>query len=303
MEKWILWAFGESLAKTLTKTLQKIISGGVSATLGGVFIATAIIGLTQIIFGFSLAKVTGKKIFCEHKNILGACLFGFFAFVLTVMGFAVFLLGGEVGVSTFLITLSIVPGAFIDQIFFGHKLNPRQWGGVGMAIFAGYLIMGLPSFSTILTLPLWMWISCLMALLAAVNQGISQAVALKNINPFVHNFWGGATTFLLSVIGILIVGLPTLSGFPIKSVFSSLLMGIIVIAMWSCNLISYKTGANIAIKKLVMNGAYLTMAIAVGVTAFQEPLLWVKVAGPIFYIIAFALMDEKTWQAVTGKKI
>jgi multidrug transporter EmrE-like cation transporter len=84
---------------------------------------------------------------------------------------------------------------------------------------------------------------------------------------------------------------------PIPQIWlSSAVIGVIVIGMWSFNLLSYRGGAQIAIKKLVLNGSYLTMAMVVGILLFGETLTVAKIVGVATYLVAFVLMDDNTWQ-------
>jgi len=71
-------------------------------------------------------------------------------------------------------------------------------------------------------------------------------------------------------------------------------VGFIVIAMWSFNIFAYKDGAQIPIKKLVINGSYLTMAMICGITIFDEPMNFAKLSGVLLYFVAFSFMDKDT---------
>lgn len=299
---WMKWTLGEALTKTGSKLLQKVV-GVSSHIVGHTFLATAIVGLVQIIGGLFMARANRAKLLTDSESIVGACLFGFFATLSTVLGFVVFMLGGDIGINTFIITLSIVPGALIDRFFFGHKLNARQWLGVLMAILAGYSVLGWPSLQEAVRLPAWVWVSLIMTMSVAINQGITQKI--RKINPFVKNFWGGLTTFILALAGLVIVGgshlLSDFSGTLPKLWLSSALVGLIVIVMWSFNLLAYKDGAQIAIKKLVMNGAYLTMAMIFGILLFSESLTAAKVVGVAGYLVGFSLLDNSTWRWLTGR--
>ncbi len=301
-ERWMYWTLGEAGMKTLTKLLQKVV-GITSAIFSHVLLATIIIGIVQTIFGFISCKYRNIKLFSNAKEIVGACIFGLFAFGASVLGFSVFLLGGDMGVNTFIITLSIIPGAIIDQIFFKHKLAPQQWIGVFIAIIAGYTILECPSISQIATLPLWVWLSFGAMVLVAINQGITQKI--KSINPMLKNFWGGLTTTIFALIVIITI---LYSGKAIgiektNAVFwsSSFLIGFIVVLMWTCNVMSYKQGAYIALKKLVMNGAYLTAIMILGSIFFpEEHFTSAKLYGVFIYLLAFCLIDEGTWKFISS---
>lgn len=298
-EKWMIWTLLEAGTKTSSKLLQKVV-GNVSSTLAHVFFATFVVGIVQVVAGFIMVKSRGKKFFPNAMNVLGSCLFGFFAVASTVLALTVFLLGGDVGVNTFIITLSIVPGAMIDKVFFGHPLNSRQWLGVAVAILAGYSILGWPSLSHFLGLPLWVWLSFCNMMTVAINQGITQRI--KDVDPFVKNFWGGATTVILCALGIIALGHSGLfvnfSDQMQKLWLVSAVIGGIVVGMWSFNLLSYKGGASIAIKKLVMNGSYLTSAMLLAIPIFGESLTVGKIVGVLLFLGAFTLMDKGTWKFI-----
>ncbi len=157
-EKWMKWTLLESLMKTSSKLLQKVI-GLVSTTIGHTFFAVMVVGIVQVMSGFAVVRFKKKELLTDWQSILGSCLFGVGAVICTVLAFCVFLLGGDIGINVFIITLSIIPGALIDRVFFNHKLNKRQWLGILIAIFAGYSILGWPSLAEALRLPLWVWLS------------------------------------------------------------------------------------------------------------------------------------------------
>jgi len=184
-EKWMKWTILEATMKTSSKIVQKTI-GVVSSTFGQVAFATFVVGLVQTIAGYVMAKKYNKKIFTDKGSIAGSIWFGLNAMTMTVLCFAVFLYNGDMGVNTFIITLSIIPGALIDTLFFGHKLNRKEWAGIGIATLAGYSILGWPSLHQAMDLPSWVWLSFIVMMLGAINQGITQKI--KKIDPFVKNF-------------------------------------------------------------------------------------------------------------------
>jgi len=172
----------------------------------------------------------------------------------------------------------------------------RQWLGLCIAILAGYSILGWPSLSAFLVLPLWVWLSFANTLPVAANQGITRAI--KRIDPFVKNFWGGLTTLVLCLAATIVLSLEHsgtnfLHG---QLIIVSLTLGIVVIGMWSFNLVSYKAGATIGLKNVVMYGTHLTTMMILGVVVFDEAMSLAKLVGMALYFVAFALMDRDTWQ-------
>ncbi|TSC82975.1 MAG: hypothetical protein G01um101419_377 [Parcubacteria group bacterium Gr01-1014_19] len=302
-EKWMKWTLLEAGTRTGSKLLQKVI-GLAAPTFAFNVVASFVVGLMQTLAGFLAVKKQGKSFFPNRQQVWGSIAFGTLATFSTIVPFTIFYLGGDIGVNTFIITLSIVPGAFIDRIFFGHKLTGRQWAGVGMAVIAGYSVLGWPTAQGFFSLPLWVWLSFAVMMANAVNQGITQKV--KDVDPMVKNFWGGFTNVALSLGVLAFIGsLGALFDFSPqlrKLWLAAPLVGGIVIAMWSFNLLSYKGGASIALKKLVMNGTYLTavMVLSVLIPYFKESMTWGKAIGIPLYFVAFALMDNGTWNYVSS---
>jgi len=197
------WTLCEAGTKTSSKILQKVV-GNVCVSLAHTFLATIIVGLVQIVAGLIVARLQKVRLLGNRFNIVGSCLFGFFAVISTVLAFGAFFYGGDMGVNTFIITLSIVPGALIDRFFFNHKLNGREWLGVCIAILAGYAIIGWPSLAEFAKLPLWVWLSFGTMMSVAINQGITQKI--KKVDPFVKNFWGGLTTVIFCFVVLVVLG-------------------------------------------------------------------------------------------------
>src|SRR3989338_7775299 len=299
-EKWMTWTLLEAGTRTLSKMTHKVV-GSLIATLAYTFFSTAIVGLVQVAVSYAIVRSKKIKLIDKPANIIGACLFGFFAVIASIFAFGAFYYGGDIGVNSFIITLSIVPGALIDKFFFNHKLIGREWFGILIAILAGYAILGWPSLAEFARLPLWVWMSFGTMLPVAINQGITQKI--KDINPFVKNFWGGLTTILLCMIALFIIGegriLFEFSAPPMFYIVSTM-TGLIAMGIWTFNLMGYKGGASIAIKKLVMNGTYLILAMICGIVFFGEQVSFGKGVGVGLYLVAFAFMDQGTWNFLSS---
>ncbi len=289
------WTLLESATKTISKMMQKVI-GVAAANAPNALFTTAVVSIVQVVCGIGVVKAQRKSLFPSASQVLGSCLFGLFAFISTILSFLVFVYNGDIGVNTFIITLSIIPGAFIDWIFFKHSLKARQWLAIAVAILAGYAVLGFPSLSEALAQPVWVWMSLGITISVAINQGITQKV--KAVDAFVKNFWGGFTTLVCAVIGLAIFGsLHLLTDFSLGKLWIvGALCGFVVVGMWAFNLLSYKGGATIALKKLVMNGSYLITAMIGGVIFFGEQLTLGKIMGILFFFGAFVLMDKTTWE-------
>lgn len=287
---WMLWSLLEGVTRASSNAMQKLI-GVSSIAFSGTILATTVVGVVQVIGAFIILKARGLRFLAPLPQIFGACGFGLLAFVMTVLGFYVFLLGGDIGIKAFLVTLSIIPGALIDRMFFGKKISAQEGLGILVAIFGGYVILGSPSLSGLAEMPAWVWLSLAIGMMAAINQGISKKI--KKIDPFVKNFWGGLTTLILGVVGLAFVPLPEIIFAGWKIWVGGLITGLIVIGLWSFNILSYRFGANIALKKVIAQGTNLSLSVFFGIIFFGEDWTPEKGFGILLFVLAFWLMDKK----------
>lgn len=298
-EKWMRWTLLEGVTKAAAKIIQKVV-GVVSTSFAHSFFATLVSGIVRVAISAIALKRKGQSVFVERRLIVGAIGFGIGAVIATVLSFAVFIKGGDMGVNTFIMTLSIVPGAIADRLFFGHKLSGRGWCGVVTAILAGYVILEMPTLTEVLHSPLWVWLSVGAMLAVTVNQVITQRI--KDIDTMVKNFWGGITEISLCAGALLFIAPSTFAtGWSVgggKVAIGAVLYGVIGVAMWSFNVLSYKGGAWIALKKLVMNASYLALAMFAGILFFHEAVRATKFVGVLLYLVAFVLMDDTTWKTL-----
>ncbi len=302
-DSWRRWTLGEAFAKITSATLQKQI-GLVSHTPVGVVLGNFVIGFVQAILSFFYLLQKRRTPKESIKYILFSCLFGLLAFGSTMFSLSAYRFGGEVSVVVFIITLSIIPGAFVDIIFFKHRLVLRQWFGVVVGILGAYFVLGAPNLQELSGLPIWALLAFGTACTTAINQGFAQNI--KDIDPVIKNFWGGLTTFALAICAFGIVGFPDVSseGFW-RIVWISVVIGFVVIGMWTCNVRAYRDGAHIAEKKLMLNGLYLTFAMIAGVLFYNESLTFGKLSGIPIFILASCLFDDNLWKSLRGlfKKI
>lgn len=296
-QNWQKWTVLEGLTKTASRTLQKV-AGNASNGWAGTLLAAGIIGFIQVIFASLNMFKNGQELFSDKKGILGSMLFGLIAFGSTVLGVATFLQGGDISVSTFIVTLSIVPGMIIDVVFFKYKPRSQEWLGMVVAIIAGWAVLNFPTISD-KSMPTWIWFSLGNMMSVAINQGISQKI--KSVSPMFKNFWGGMVALVLAPIIIILIGKGGfLLSFSDNKIlwFTSATIGFIVIAMWSFNLLSYRDGASIALKKLVMNGTYLVSTMLLGYLIFHEEITIGKLTAIPLFVFAYVLMDKKAYDFI-----
>ncbi len=296
-EIWVRYTLLEAAFRTGTRSFLDIV-GKVSTSSADAVFGTTVIGLVQTIIGVLKVKAAGETIFVSRKFMLGASSFGILAAIVTVLGFETYRLGGDLGVDTFILSLAIIPGALIDWVFFGHPLKKRQLPALLLACLAGYFILGRPNLAMLGRLPLWMYLSITGMFLVAINQGIT--VSVKDMNPFAKNAWAGIAQIIVTLVLFPFV---YKNGFFAGVTFSKLvlvsaLVGVVNVGILYTNQKAYVRGARIGIKKLVMNGTYLTLALVVGVLFFHDNFSGSKILGITFYLLAFAIWDDSAWEFV-----
>jgi len=291
LEKWIKWAILEAACKTSTKLLQKSV-GLASINLSSTLIATGIISLIQVAASILMNP---RCLQAKFKQIIAACCFGAMAFIMTVLGFMVFLFNGDAGTSTFIMSLSVVPSTAIDVVFFKQQFTKKQLLGLVIAISSGFVILDCPlSLKQIAQMPLWIWLSIIMMFCYSINQSIT--LVIKDMHPIAKNFWGA-----LISLGLVILGLIAFHQFgcsiewqllPSKFYWMNFIIGLIVVVMWSAGAISCQQGAkSVAIKTFIVNATYLSLVIVGGAMLFvEEQLTWFKITGIGLYLVSFVLI-------------
>src|SRR3989344_6779983 len=100
-EKWMFWTVLEGLGKTGVKILQKLV-GVASTAYSHAFLATFIVGFVQLLIGGAIAGVRRKALFSPRQHVWGSIFYGIAFTISTIVTFVVFLLGGDMGVNTFI---------------------------------------------------------------------------------------------------------------------------------------------------------------------------------------------------------
>lgn len=302
-EPWMGWAVAEGGTKTVSRILQKFV-GKVSGAVPGVLLATLVIGFVQMIGGFFGSPLVHRKsVRARAGQIAGSALFGVFATLATVLGVLSFTYpGADVGITTFIVTMSIIPGALIDRYCFGRSLEVRQLVGIAVFLGAGWAMLDFPNLVLLIALPPWVWLTAAIAVSNAISEGITQVLANVKIDPLVNNFWVGLTTVVLAAALLGTSGSWGAAGnLPPRFWVGSAVIGGIVVAMISFKLMAYRGGGSIALKKLIMQSTYLISATVLGWIVYAEPFTAGKVIGIIGYVVAFVLMDKGTWAYVSSQ--
>ena len=157
-ETWMKWAVMEGGTKVVKRMTMKF-AGASGQSMAGAFAFTMMDGIVQLIGGYVGGRLRNQSILVTPGQILGGILFGIIATGMTVLGVIAFLYpDADAGVITFLVTMSIIPGALIDWQFFNHPLNSRQCLGVFAYLLAGYAILDFPGLARLANLPIWVWL-------------------------------------------------------------------------------------------------------------------------------------------------
>ncbi|MFZ2555296.1 MAG: hypothetical protein WAZ27_02955 [Minisyncoccia bacterium] len=300
---WKWWAIGEGLMKTLSALFQKTV-GIVMGTLEMGFLAAGIIGGMQALSGWigrAAFSSQEKKspIFVDRKTVATMIFLGFLAGIFgTVLSIYTFTLGADIGVRTLLISFSVVPAAIAAAYIWPSTdaLNSRQKAGIGVFILAMWAILDFPDVSLMANMDAWVWLTLLLAAANALGELVSRAAAAK-ADVWVNNIWIGSSTVFFSIVGLVLFfsvngwG----SGINITPLFmwSSIVIGAIVVAMVSFKILAYRGGGTIALKKIIVPGVYLISALFAGVFVYGEPLTVGKMVGVGLWFVSVYLVDSK----------
>jgi len=277
-------------------TLQTV--GMASASFSGATISAIVIGLVQIIGGLAGSKIFKLSLRLKPQHLIGSLLLGGITGLTAILSVATFTCpGADVGVSTFLITMSVVPGAFVDSFVFRDRLNQRQWGGVAVFLLAGYAMLNFPNLQGLLHLELWVWLSLGVALMAVASETTSKWI--REINPLVNNFYGGISAVVIcTLILIGAKGWGLINQLTPRFWLGTIAIGGIAIVIISLKTTTYNRGARIALKKVMMQGTLLTATNILGAVIYGEAITIGKVVGILGFFIAFSLRDQGTWLVI-----
>ena len=299
--KWMKFAVGEGLTKTVSSLFQKLV-GKIMGTLAMGCIASIIIGAIQALSGFlgfvkRHQKDMNETLVPDLKSVSWAILFGFMASIFgTIWSIYTFTLGADIGIRTLLISMSIIPGAFWDRIFWKEKMKLTQICGIGVFLVSAWAMLDYPNLALLLALPVWVPAVLVITFTQSINEALSRASSVK-LNIWSNNFWVGLATVFFSIAALVILSLG--SGGATLDLSKTFLLGVmamgaIVIVMIAFKLLAYIGGGTIALKKLVMQGTYLITSLTAGILVYNEPFTSGKVIGVLLFFIAFIMTDNKT---------
>lgn len=299
---WVKYAFGEGLMKANGKSLGKFFGNQISAgmasnKIAGTYIILLVESLVQSMGGLLLAIKNKQIIFGNWKNVKGSIMFGIIASLMSFLSIYSFTYpGADLTVATFLISLSIIPSRLIDRFFFNEKLFIRQYLGLGLYIAVAYIFLrDFRSSSALLSMPVWAWLSILTGLLLTFNNLISRKI--KSSSGFVHNFWVGLSTALVSILLIsLFSGWNLLALLNAKLIIIAAIHGLMTLFMVFFKITAFKMGANLTFEVFIQQSTYLIFVTIIGLIFFNENLTIGKLIGIPGFFIAFTIANQETWE-------
>ncbi|MFA6171587.1 MAG: hypothetical protein WCW77_03780 [Patescibacteria group bacterium] len=302
---WVFWALGEASISAVSVFILKL-AGLEIGVIDQAIVMTLALSLFQVIFS-AFTVFFGRKYQVKSREIGWMVAFGFIGFFMDVMALTVFQLGGSIIIFSLIFSLSIIPGAVIDRVWFGIRFSWRQIIGIMVGALAIYSMFGWPSFGGNFSgqIPVWVWLSVLVSIAAALNQGIS--VKVRNSNPLVMNMVGGAAMVILAMAALMIRGNLDLiykSEQPFPLLWQlSFVLGLLVVGQWTCNLSTYRYGQEITItlKKLVVRSGFLLLSAGLGALFFSEAFSIPQIVGIVLFLVSFALIKEEAWQFLANK--
>lgn len=299
---WEKWAVGEGLMKTASAVLQKV--AGIAINVPALATAySLIIGIAQFLSGVIGKRSDLRALMLPIDQIIWPITFGFFASIANVLGPVAFMYDADLTARTLLVLCSVIPGAFIGMAFFGEKYDGFQWLGILVFLASAWAIMDFPVWDSAGGVPVWVWITLVVTLTNAINEGVTKKAALK-LTPWVNNFWIGASTIFWSGLGLVVFSaFGGMDSANVSDVFLAVAVGtgVIVVFMTAFKLMAYKDNAWIALKKILMNGTYLIGAAILGLIFFGESVTYGKVIGVALFLLALLLSDKKARGFVWGK--
>ncbi len=299
------WATLEGGNRAVLATVGKVL-GEAARSAAWCTLLAVVYGLLQGIQGLIVLRRKGESLRPTDRT---ACvlylIFAVGAVVNTTLGVYVYALpGADIAVSTFLRTFSIVFAAPFAWMLFGERLHRHQMAGVLVFLAAGWLFVGMPSLAALQDLPLWMWLSLVIAVFAAVNEVATSAISARHekrgvrpeIGRALYNFWIGTLTFSLAlpVFLVLLNSATVLNNGMALVALLIMASGIVVQLNW--RYFAYVgDGTFVVIKKFFTLSVYFLLATVLGIIFHAEPVTIQKVAGVPLAIMAFLLIYKKAF--------
>ncbi|MFH1822783.1 MAG: hypothetical protein ABH830_03725 [Patescibacteria group bacterium] len=293
---WVKWAFFEGVCRSINTSLMKFVGQG--NTLPGSFFITSIIGFIQMIGGWIIALFRKEKIIMPFSKIYRSIIFGVSASLMTILSIYTFTYAGaEVGIVSFLVMLSIIPGTIIDRLLFFEKIPKRKIIGIFLYLFTAFIFLeGYKGSGLLFTFPIWLIFPLANAFLLAINEGLTKKIS-RQTSPFVNNFYIGLTTVIFSFVGYKLLNVAIdFKQLSFSFWIGVFFIGLVVILLIASKFLAYYAGGNIAVKQLVTSSAFLIIANFFGVIFFQESWTLGKTLGLPLFIISFLVAHREAWE-------
>lgn len=294
---WAKFAVLDGAARAGSTVFQKL-AGTSLASIDGILISNWIIELIRFVFGIIGVRVQGIGVGLSRRQRRLLLSIAAVATIMTILHLYSYEIGADQGVATFILLLSIIPGAAIDRIFFKTPILRTQILGIIVFLVAGWCFLDFPGTQELLGLPWWVRTKAIVALLLAINEGQRRILAStmegeKTIAPTQMAFWVGFLSLLMLSVTLVVTGWwHSVVDLSHQAVVASLGMGTMVVLSTIGGILSYTLGGNITVKKFLANSTSLILAIIFGVVVHSESLTIGKIIGVPFVLLAFILFDR-----------
>ena len=287
-----VWAVGEGLVRSVAGGFAKALGSGTSdPLLSGAMGFVA--GVLQALYGTIRLCLHGASFRLSFSPAACCLAFGAIAALNTFLGVYVFTIGAPLGTSIFLRSLSVVFAAIMVTAIQRRRPAIRTILAVPLSVFAGWLILRSPSLEEVWTLPLWMWLSLLIAVGAAGNEMLmSKLAAMRgSTSEITVQFWTGTTAAVLSLP--LFIGAMMGPGIGLRTGLLIAVIGILVVVQISWRFFAYAAGKEVVRKKLITQYAYTCGAVCIGTALFAEDLTIMMSIGFALGFLSLLFADAR----------
>ncbi|MCC6953984.1 MAG: hypothetical protein IT290_07690 [Deltaproteobacteria bacterium] len=298
-ESWTKWALAEGVGKSISASALKHAGANVGHPIVGGLAGAVLIEVIR--FFLSGAALVARK---ESWRITRReAVLGVFYATVSLSADTAKLVGftdpsAQVGAATFLVLTSIVPGAILDWLFFGDRLNIRQLVGISLFLFAGWCFLDRPSLDYFASPPLWVKINLALAVALAINEATMRSIGAKeSSSPFATSFW--LSIYGLTGLAIIVPLASTIADVPVASVLNRnavaafFVSGLAVFSYTIFRRLAYRDNARLVYKKLIMLATYLFGASLIGSMLYGEPFTVSKVLGGLLFVPAYVLTSNR----------
>jgi len=297
MNHFVRSAVYDGVVRAGSTACQKLAGTALNSWHGALF-STAIIECVRVCAGIFGVVKNPQSLQMSRPMFLLILVWAINAVVMTVLHIYSYEVGADQGIATLIVLCAIVPGAIIDDVFFGDRLSKRRISGILLFLLGAYCALGLPGLWSSATLSDWVYFKVIVAVLLAINEGVRRKLAkmpeyrgAKDYRP--HIWVGGLSLAMLSVAIVSTGAFQQVTNFSGLFWLGSGLMGVAVTISTVLSLVVYQGKGSVTARKFLTSTTTLVLAIVSGALFYGEPLNIAKFVGLSLFIVAFMAFDDK----------